>query len=68
MTDKTCGTCERLLDVVRDMLIFLDNDEYVFCEYCTGNGEDCHGDYICATMIRVHDNFIARLKALGVEA
>lgn len=51
----------------RDMLIFLDNDEGLFCEHCIGNGEGCCGEYLCATIREAHDNFRARLKALEVS-
>ena len=52
--------------VARDMLIFLDNDEGAFCEHCVGNGEGCYGEYLCATMAEARNNFLVRLKALGV--
>lgn len=51
----------------RDMLIFLDNDEGAFCEHCVGNGEGCCGEYLCATMAEARNNFLVRLKALGVK-
>lgn len=51
----------------RDMLIFLDNDEGAFCEHCVGNGEGCYGEYLCATMAEARNNFLVRLKALGVK-
>ena len=53
--------------VARDMLIFLGNDEGVFCEHCVGNGEGCCGEYLCATMAEARNNFLARLEALGVK-
>ena len=115
MSDKTCGTCQRLethraplygryfcfynvsitsngVEIpeprseddaaceswiertdsleqwARDMLIFLDNDEGAFCEHCVGNGEGCYGEYLCATMAEARNNFLVRLKALGVES
>ena len=61
-----CERTDSLEQWARDMLIFLDNDEGVFCEHCVGNGEGCYGEYLCATMAEARNNFLVRLKALGV--
>lgn len=62
-----CECADSLEQWARDMLTFLDNDEGVFCEHCVGNGEGCYGEYLCATMAEARNNFLVRLKALGVK-